>query len=101
MPGNQEERRSLSDIDIERLADALAPKLVEDVRRTHHDFWIDAETHYMDHKRWQDFDSEEMYDLKNLVRMFRVTRGLWFRTFIGLAIVGTIAAMAFGMGFHK
>ena len=91
----------MTEDDITRLADELAPKLVDNVRRDHHDFWIDPETHYNDHKRQQMFEDDDIYELKSLVRLFKTTKTIGFKAFIGFAIIGTIILAAFGMGFHK
>ncbi len=84
--------------DIDRLAEAIAPKLVDRVRKDHHDFWIDPEKHYKDHMRRDAMSDEEVYEMKNLVKMFRTTKALAFKAFLGFAIVGTIAAIAVGFG---
>lgn len=96
---------ALSDDDIDRIVQAMTPKLVSKVREEHHEFWIDGEEHYLAHqwiKEYRDaMTPEEVYDLKMLIRMFRTTRSLWFKAFIGSAIVGTVVMAAVGMGFHK
>lgn len=91
----------LSQEDIERIAEAMAPKLVDKVKQTHHDFWIDPETHYQDHQKIHAFTQEELYDIKGLVSMWKATKSLWFKAFLGAAMVGTIVLAAIGMGFHK
>ena len=89
---------NLSEEEIESIAEALAPKLVSNVRKEHHDFWIDPEEHYNDHKRIHSMDDEELYEIKKLVQMFKTARGLAFKAFIGLAIIGSIAMAAVGFG---
>lgn len=96
---------ALSDEEVDRIAAAMAPKLVHKVRSEHHDFWIDAETHYLAHE-WMDrfrkaIEDEEVYDLKQLVSMYRMTRSLWVKAFLGAAIVGTLVLAAFGLGLSR
>lgn len=97
----RDERRSISDEDIIRIADALAPRLVEDVKKTHHDFWIDPESHYQDHQKMRELSGEELYDIKNLVRMMKAAKSLWFKAFIGFAIIGSLILAGLGIGLHK
>ena len=88
----------LTEEEIERIAEALAPKLVTNVRKEHHDFWIDPEEHYNDHKRIHSMDDDEIYEIRRLVQMFKTARGLAFKAFIGFAIIGAIALTAVGFG---
>lgn len=92
-----------SDIDINLLAKAIAPILIKEVQETHHDFWIDRETHYNDHRDWRDFKdaigTEETMTLKDLIAMYRLTRRFFLKAFIGFAIVGCLVFAAVGMGF--
>jgi len=83
--------------DLDSLAAQLAPLLVAKVRESHHDFWIDAETHYLDHQRLQKLTDSEMYTLKNLIKMFKMTEGLFFKAFIGAAIIGGIILAGIGL----
>ena len=96
---------ALSEEDIKQIAEALAPQLVDRVRESKHAFWIDPEEHYLHHKNWDDFrrnlGDEEQYDLKNIVKMYRITKSLWFKAFLGFAAVGTVIAIAASMGFHR
>lgn len=91
----------LNDSDIERIAAALAPKLIEGVRERHHDFWIDPEIHYNDHRTWGNLKSDDITTLKQLIDLFVVTRGLFWKAFLGFAIVGSLVMAAVGMGFGK
>lgn len=91
----------LQDHDIERIAEALAPKLIEGVKERHHDFWIDPETHYQDHIAWRQLSPDDVRSLKDLVKLFLVTRGLFWKAFLGAAIVGAIAMSAVGLGFGR
>jgi len=86
--------------DIDAIADALATKMINS-----HEWYLDPEKHYNAHKKWEAFDKkidgEEVYDLKNLVRIYRMTKSLWLKAFVGAAIVGTVVLVAVGMGVHK
>lgn len=87
----------LTEQDIDALAAALAPKLVEDVRKSHRDFWIDPEVHYNDHRVWGTLPIDDVYELKQLIQLFKTTRALWFKAFIGAAIVGSLIFAGFGV----
>lgn len=91
----------LQDSDIERIAEALAPKLIAGVKERHHDFWIDPEIHYQDHISWRQLSPDEIRSLKDLIKLFMVTRGLFWKAFLGAAIVGSLVLSAIGMGFNK
>lgn len=86
----------LNDSDVDRIASALAPKLIEGVKAQQHDFWIDPETHYQDHLLWRTLKAEEIADLKQLIQLFVVTRGLFWKAFLGFAIVGTVILAGVG-----
>ena len=91
----------LTDEDIAHIADALAPRVIDGVRARHHEFWIDPEVHYLDHKALSVVTQEELYDLKNLIQMWKKAKTVGAQTFLGFAIVGAIALAAFGFLFHK
>lgn len=91
----------ISDADIARIAEALAPKLIDGVKERNHDFWIDPETHYQDHLTWRSLDPDEVHSIKDLIKVYKATRGLFWKAFIGFAIIGAIAMTAVGMGFNK
>lgn len=91
----------LSDEEVERIAEAMAPKLVQEVRADHHNFWIDPETHYQDHISWRALSPEDIHSLKDLINLFKATRGLAFKAFLGFAIIGAIIMAAIGIGFKS
>ena len=95
----------LSQEEVQQLAKELAPELVRVVQAGHHDFWIDPESHYADHKDWttfkEDIGGEGVYDLKNIIGMYRTTKSLWFKAFLGAAAVGSIIVTMASMGFHR
>jgi hypothetical protein len=88
---------ALTQQDIEQIAALLAPLVVTEVRKSHHDFWIDPERHYNDHKIWGSVPPDDVYELKQLVQLFKVTKSLWFKAFIGAAIVGAAVLGGFGV----
>lgn len=92
---------NLTDTDIDRIADAITQRLIQGVRNTHHDFWIDPEKHYQDHQKIQEFDQYEINDIKQLVALLRVTRSLWMKAFLGFAVVGGLILAALGLGFER
>lgn len=89
----------LSDTDIDRIAAALAPKLIDGVKANHHDFWIDPETHYQDHLTWRQIRPDEVHSIKELVRLFVTTKGLFWKAFLGAAVLGAIVLTAIGQGY--
>lgn len=90
---------TLTKEEVDQIAEALAPKLIDAVKERHHEFWIDPESHYLDHMRIRILEPDDRYDLKQLLALYRMTRSLWFKAFIGAAIVGTGVLTALGMGF--
>jgi len=76
----------LTDEDIER----ISTKLVENVRKTHHDFWIDPQDHYDQHKQ-----------ISTLFEIYETTRSATIKTFIGLFILGGLLIAGFAAGLGK
>lgn len=91
---------SLAQDDVERIAAALAPKLIEGVKAQQHDFWIDPEAHYQDHLLLRSLKADEIADLKQLINLFVVTRGLFWKAFLGFAVIGSIILAGLG-AWHK
>lgn len=91
----------LSQDDVERIADAIAPRLVQQVRQSQHQFWIDPEAHYQDHlkvRRLDDiFDEETAQSLKDLAGAYRAGRSRFFVMFVSLVIVGAIALAGYAL----
>lgn len=87
----------ISQDDVERIAEALAPRLVEQVKASRHDFWIDPEEHYKEHMAWRELNPEEIHTVKDMVALFRTTRGLFLKAFIGCAVIGAIFLAAIGL----
>jgi len=81
--------------------DILADKIVTRVRSTHHEFWIDPEIHYNDHKKITALTREELYDIQGIIKLYKTTKGLFFKAFLGAAVIGAIVLAALGLGFHK
>jgi hypothetical protein len=79
--------------------EALAEKLIEKVHERDRSFWIEPEEHYQDHARWRGFKDDEIHSLRDLVDAFRSARSLFWKAFLGFAIVGAIVAAAFGVHF--
>lgn len=86
--------RALTDKDI----DALASLLIEKVHAQKHDFWIDPEVHYQDHAKLQDFKPDDIRTLHDLLIAYRSARGLFWKAFLGLAIIGSLVLVAVGLG---
>lgn len=85
----------MSPEDIDRIAAILAEKTHERKQ----DFYIDPERHYQDHhdRRHKSLNEKDEADLRQLIEMFQTVRGLFFRSFLGLAIIGTIALAGYGL----
>jgi len=75
---------SLDDKDIDRIATLL----VEKVRSSHHEFWIDPETHYQSHLA-----------LKQMLEDYDRARSLFWKVFITIIAAG--AAVLSGIAFLK
>ena len=70
--------------------EAIARAVVAEVKESKHAFWIEPEDHYKDHLAMRD-----MYDT------FSGVKGIFFKAFIGLVVVGGLILSAIGMGFGK
>lgn len=81
--------------------DDLATKLIDSVHAQKHDFWIDPEQHYKDHSRWKGFDDEQIRTMHDLIKTYRAARGLFWKAFLGLAIIGALGMAAVGLGFKS
>jgi len=85
----------------EQDATLLAEKLIEKVHEQKHNFWIEPEQHYNDHARWRGFDEDQIRSLHDLIKAYRSARGLFWKAFLGFAIVGTLVLVAIGMGVKQ
>lgn len=74
--------QKLSDEDAQVIAD----KMVERIQSTHHNFWIDPETHYQDH-----------ISMREVVGSWKSAKDIFARAFIGLVVLGSIVIAAFAM----
>lgn len=78
---------NLSDKDVNKIADGL----VERMKATHHDFWIDPQTHYDDHVA-----------MREVIGSWTSAKGIFAKAFIGLVVIGTLMVAAIAvMGFGK
>jgi len=86
--------------DIKRIAEALAPVLVAQVKQGHHEFWIDGEEHYQDHlqarKLFKVFDDDMIALLKDMAKMYRSGRGTFMKLFLAFFVLGLIATAFLG-----
>lgn len=82
----------LSDQEIKRLADALAPRLVEQVRASHNEFWIDPQKHYDAHS-----------SLDDLLSDYKSAKGIFMKIFLtGIALSAIVlAAWSILFGFKR
>ena len=84
----------------ERQIKQIAHALIKEIKAEKHDFWIDGEKHYQDHMQRMAWGQEDYDDLRNVIRLFKTTKGLFWKAFIGLAIVGLGALIVLGL-YHK
>jgi len=95
------DRIELSDTEVNRLARALAPRLVSQVKSEHHEFWIDHESHYKDHIALRRlvavFDEDLVAALKEMAVGYREGRSFLARTFLRLALLGMVVAALIGI----
>lgn len=76
----------LSDKDIDRIADAIAPRLIEQVQKTHHEFWIDPQEHYDAHAA-----------LDGLLKDYSTARGIFMKVFLSAVAIASILAAAWAV----
>ncbi|MCR4319749.1 MAG: hypothetical protein NUV74_05360 [Candidatus Brocadiaceae bacterium] len=85
---------NLTDEDIHLLAKAIAPLLIEQVKATHHEFWIDPEKHYRDHLAINRFNliftDDLIAALKEVAGSYRKGRNLVWGIFIALVAAGAL-----------
>lgn len=86
---------SLEDAEIDRVAD----QLIERIHAQKHEFWVDPESHYQDHRRIRKLEDDDIHTLRDLINAYKNARTLFWRAFLGLAIIGSIVLAAVGMGF--
>ena len=92
----------LSENDVERIAAAIAPKLVQHVRATHHDFWIDPEKHYRDHievgRLSNALDVDTVAGLKELGRLHMSAKSNAFKIILMLLLlISAVGAVIYGI----
>lgn len=75
----------LFESDVEKIASAVHKKMLD----TNASFLIPAEEHYNDHK-----------NLRDVLADWHTMRGMFWKTFIGFAIVGTIVTASVGVMFE-
>ena len=77
--------------EVAQLADVLAPLIIQRVQEQHHEFWIDPESHYNDHKnKLGHLDAETILALKGIASDYKSARGTFWNIFLGLFVVGAI-----------
>lgn len=73
----------MSQDEIDRIADSLLNKMSERKQQ----WWVEPETHYNQHR-----------ELEQLLTDYKEVKSLFWKSFLGFAIVGTIAATIIGFG---
>lgn len=79
--------------------DAIADQIIAHVKERKHEFWIEPEEHYNDHRRLRSLKEDEFNTLKDVVRTYRATRSLFLKAFLGFAMVGMIGFALWGLMF--
>ena len=84
----------LTDQDVNRIADALAPRLVKGVKELHHEFWIDPEKHYRSHQNSDRlagiFDEDMVAALKGMATSYKKGRNIFTTVFLTLVVTGSL-----------
>jgi hypothetical protein len=81
-------RAPLSTLDIERIADAITPRLIIQVKAMQHVFWIDPKMHYDEH-----------HGLREMLAEYHQAKGIFWKVFIW-AVAAGVTVLA-GLGFFK
>lgn len=68
----------------------IAKQMVEEIRSDHHDFWIDPQDHYDQHK-----------ELSTILEVYRNARNSATKVIVGLLILGGLLIAAFAAGLGK
>lgn len=79
--------------------DKIAELLIERIQARKHDFWIDPEQHYLDHKhnREMKLTVEDEMDLRQMIGVYKTSRGMFFKAFVGFAIIGAVVLAGIGV----
>ena len=67
---------------------------IQDV--TKQPYYYPAEEHYQDHMQRKEWVQVDYDDLRSLVAFYRNAKGLFMKAFVGFAIVGLLASIAWG-----
>lgn len=84
----------LTENDVNRIADALAPRLVKGVKALNHEFWIDNEKHYKAHLQFDRldkiFDEEMVAALKGMANSYKKGRNIFTTIFLTMVAAGSL-----------
>lgn len=75
----EERRTKLNEDELDEIAAALAPKLVELVKSQHHNFWIDPQSHYDAHQ-----------EIRLIVSDYQSARGVLLKVFLTALAFGSL-----------
>lgn len=76
----------MTDAELQIIADKICTRLSADRVA----FWIEPESHYNAH-----------HDIGDLLADYRLAKGIFWKAFIGLAVVGSFFLAAIGFGLNK
>lgn len=68
----------------------LAKLLIDEVYAQKHDFWIDRETHYNEHRKVQPLTVEEVMALKKAAQAFNSVSGRLLQVSFFVLIIGSV-----------
>lgn len=84
---------ALSDQDVTRIADAM----VTHIKSTGHEFWVDPQKHYDDHRRWGAISDEQVLEILQALDQFKTAKSLFTRMLIGLVAAGCAVLAVIGL----
>ncbi len=76
----------MTDDELQIVADKICQRLSSERK----EFWIEPESHYNSHK-----------DVSELVADYRAAKNMFWKAFIGLAVIGGLVLGMVGLGYHK
>ena len=76
----------MNDADV----DAVAQRLCVLLRENRKDFFVEPEQHYNDHR-----------EIASLIADYKAAKNIFWKAFIGLAVVGGLVLALIGVSFHK
>lgn len=76
----------MNDADV----DAIAQRLCVLLRENRKDFFVEPEQHYNDHR-----------DIASLISDYKAAKNMFWKAFIGLAVLGSLVLALIGVSAHR